>query len=339
MRAVLARAAVALALVAAATGCWPSGSSPPVSAARGCRPGTIERADARIDRIVSADARIECLADGYSWVEGPVWDRAGRALLFSDIPANAIYRWRPGEGVRVHIERSGYTGETRFDGREPGSNGLAFDREGRLVVCQHGDRRVVRIESDGTRTTLADRYEGKRLNSPNDVVVASDGTLYFTDPPFGLPETFGDPARELDFCGVYRLPPGGPLELVTRELEAPNGIALSPDERTLYVANARHERPVVVAYTLGSDGAVGSGRTLFDFTPWQREGRGTPDGMAVDRQGSLFVAGPGGVHVIGLDGIRLGMIGINAATSNCAWGEDETVLYVTADDAVYRVEL
>ncbi|HXW10707.1 MAG TPA: SMP-30/gluconolactonase/LRE family protein, partial [Steroidobacteraceae bacterium] len=199
--------------------------------------GRIVRLDARLDALLPVDATLETVASGHRWLEGPLWDARRNALLYSDIPANAVYRWQAGSRPAVFLARSGYTGAAPFTGREPGSNGLAFDREGRLVLCQHGDRRIVRLERDGTRTVLVDAYEGRRLNSPNDAIYASNGDLYFTDPPFGLPRAFDDPARELDVSGVYRLRADGTLELLIGDLGAPNGIALSPDERTLYVTD------------------------------------------------------------------------------------------------------
>lgn len=301
--------------------------------------GGIVRVDPRVDRLVPEDASLELVADGFHWVEGPLWDRSGGFLLFSDIPANAVYRWREDEGASLYLERSGYTGDAPFTGREPGSNGLLFDTRGRLVLCQHGDRRIARIERDGTRTVLADRYMGRRLNSPNDAVFRSNGDLYFTDPPFGLPETFSDEARELDFSGVYRLSAQGELTLLTRALDGPNGIAFAPDERTLYVSNADGARPVWMAFAVQEDGTLGAARVFFDATEWTRRWPGFPDGMKVDVEGNLFAAGPGGVHIFARDGSHLGSIVTGVATSNVAWGEDGSVLYVTAGTAVYRIRL
>jgi gluconolactonase len=301
--------------------------------------GTIIRHDARLDALVPPGAVLEQVADGFTWVEGPVWDARHGRLLFTDIPRNAVLAWEEGRGARVFLQPSGYTGKAPFTGREPGANGLALDAKGRLVLCEHGDRRVTRLEADGRRTVLADRWQGKRLNSPNDVVLASNGDLWFTDPPFGLPKTFDDPGRELDFSGVYRLAPDGRLALVTRELRAPNGIALSPSGRTLYVSNADPARAVWMAWDLGADGTLGASRVFFDATPWTATRRGLPDGMAVDRAGNLFAAGPGGIHVFAPDATHLGTIALAVPTSNCAWGGDGSVLYVTADTAVWRIRL
>ncbi len=199
----------------------------------------IVRLDPRLDQIVPVDAALEKIADGFVWAEGPVWNRSGKYLLFSDVPNNRIVKWKAGEGISIFLIPSGYSGKEPFTGREPGSNGLTYDKEGRLVFCQHGDRRISRLEKDGTRRTLVDNYEGKRLNSPNDLIYKSNGDLYFTDPPYGLPKTFDDPAKELSFQGVYRLSRDGKLTLLTKDLKAPNGIAFSPDEKKLYVATLR----------------------------------------------------------------------------------------------------
>jgi gluconolactonase len=232
-------------------------------------PRTIERKDPRFDRLVPKDAVIETLADGYHWTEGPVWDASQKAILFSDIPANSVFRWMEGGQPELFLKPSGYLGEAPFLGREPGSNGLTFDAQGRLVLCQHGERRVARLEKGGGFTSLADRYQGKRFNSPNDLVFRSNGDLYFTDPPYGLPKTFDDPARELSWCGVYRLTPKGDVVLLTKDVKAPNGIAFSPDEKTLYVTSSDPEKAVVMAYGLASDGSLKTTRVFVDMTSWK----------------------------------------------------------------------
>jgi len=301
--------------------------------------GRIVRLDPRLDRLIPDGAVLERIASGFAWVEGPVWDRSRGSLLFSDVPNNSVFEWRDGIGVRLAVHPSGYTGTAPFSGREPGSNGLAFDPEGRLVLAEHGDRRVARLEADGRKRTLVDRYNGKRLNSPNDLVFSSTGALYFTDPPFGLPKAFEDPARELPWSGVYRLSPDGQLELLTRELHALNGIALAPSEQTLYVSNADRAHAVWMAYDLDGSGRLANGRVFFDATPWTKTRKGVPDGMKVDQEGHLFAAGPGGVHVFAPDGSRLGSIELDAPTSNLGWGGDGSTLYVTAGTAVYRIVL
>jgi gluconolactonase len=322
--------------IAAASSSAPKGGPATPSVAAAPR---IERRDPRFDALVPREAVLERVAEGLAWVEGPVWLEDDRSLLFSDIPQNAVYRWREGDGLSLFLKPAGYSGAGPFAGREPGSNGLTLDPEGRLVLCEHGDRRVTRLEADGSRTVLAERYRGRRLNSPNDAVYRRNGDLYFTDPPFGLPQAFADPARELDFAGVFRLSRDGRLSVLTKELSAPNGLALSPDERTLYVSNADPDRPIWMAFPIGEDGEIGEGRLFFDATPWTKVWKGAPDGMKVDRDGNLFAAGPGGVHVFAANGTHLGSLITGVATSNCAWGGDGSVLYITAGTAVHRIRL
>lgn len=297
----------------------------------------IERLDPRLDALIPTGAAAEVVADRIEWAEGPLWDARSGSLLFSDVPQNAVFRWTPNVGVEPVLERSGYTGAMPFSGREPGSNGLTYDREGRLVFCRHGDRSIARLEHDGRITVLADRYEGKRLNSPNDLAFGPDGALYFTDPPFGLPESFDDPAKELPFQGVYRLSPDGQLALLTRELEAPNGIGFSPDGKTLYVANAYDARPIWMAYPVKTDGLLGTGRQFAEARAYVGPGEGVPDGLKVDVQGNVFAAGPGGVHVYAPDGTRLGRIITGVPTGNVAWGEDGSVLYIAANHRILRL--
>ena len=299
--------------------------------------GRIERLDPRFDQLVPKDAQLEKIADGFAWVEGPVWSKTGGYLLFTDIPNNSVFKWQPGAGITLFMKPSGFTGAAPFTGPEPGANGLAFDRQGRLTLAEHGDRRIARLESDGHKTTLVDRYQGKRINSPNDLVYKSDGSLYFTDPPFGLPKSFDDPGKELPFQGVYRLAKNGELTLPIRNIKAPNGIAFSPDEKILYVSNAERDHAVWYAYAVKANGTLGDRRELFDATEFAKTRKGVPDGMIVDRKGNLFAAGPGGVYVIAPDGVLLGRIELGVATANCAWGEDGSVLYIVASTAVYRI--
>jgi gluconolactonase len=304
--------------------------------------GSVERLDPRLDKLIPRGAELEKLAEGFIWTEGPVWVKKGGYLLFSDIPRNAVNKWQEGKGVSVFLKPSGYTGEKPRGGKpgdEPGSNGLRLDPEGRLVLCQHGDRQVLRIEPDGKKTVLASRYLGKRLNSPNDLVFNKNGDLYFTDPPYGLPKGWDDPARELDFCGVYRVSAkDGTLTLLTKEMSRPNGIALSPDEKTLYVANSDPKKAVWMAFDVKADGTLGQGRVFFDATRWVgKERPGLPDGMKVDQKGNLFATGPGGVLVFAPDGTHLGTIATGVPTANCAFGNDGTVLYVAANHWICRI--
>jgi len=301
----------------------------------------IVRLDPAFDKLVSADAKVEKLVDGHEWTEGPVWNRKEGYLLFSDIPNNAIIKWQDGKGESVFLKPAGYSGKEPFTGREPGTNGLTYDSEGRLVACEHGDRRVSRLEADGkTKKTLADKYEGKRLNSPNDLVYKSNGDLYFTDPPYGLPKQMNDPGRELDFCGVYRLSKDGKLILLTKEITRPNGIALSPDEKKLYVASSDPDKAIWMVYDMQPDGTISNGKVFFDATAWAKEKRpGLPDGMKVDKDGNLFATGPGGVLVFSPEGKHLGTFDTGVPTANVGWGGDGSTLYITANTALLRVKL
>ena len=301
----------------------------------------IVRLDPAFGKLVPADAMVEKLVDGHKWTEGPVWNRKESYLLFSDIPNNAIIKWQEGKGESVFMQPAGYTGKEPFTGYEPGTNGLTYDSEGRLVACEHGDRRVSRLEADGkTKTTLANKYNGKRLNSPNDLVYKSNGDLYFTDPPYGLPKQMNDPARELDFCGVYRLSKDGKLTLLTKEITRPNGIALSPDEKKLYVASSDPDKAIWMVYDVQPDGTIANGKVFFDATAWAKEKRpGLPDGMKVDKDGNIFATGPGGVLVFSPDGKHLGTFDTGVPTANVAWGGDGSTLYITANTALLRVKL
>jgi gluconolactonase len=301
------------------------------------------RHDPALDAILPASAKLEKLADGFLFTEGPVWvprtPTTEGYLLFSDPNANTIYRWSPDGQVSVFRTKSGHAGVDVGEYGQPGSNGLALDRDGRLTINEHGNRRVTRLEKTGALTILADRYQGKRLNSPNDLVYRSDGALYFTDPPFGLPKAFDDPAKELPFSGVFRLATEGQVTLLTSELRAPNGLAFSPDERVLYVSNADRARAVWMAYVVREDGSLGPGRVFFDATARAQTLKGAPDGMKADRDGHLFAAGPGGIYVLAPDGTHLGSLETGGVVSNVAWGEDGSVLYVTGDTALYRIRL
>jgi gluconolactonase len=294
----------------------------------------VEGLDPRLDAVVPEDAVLERVAGGFEFTEGPVWSPDG-ALLFSSPNTNAIYRLDPEAGrVTVLRSKSGYAGVDMGRFVQPGSNGLAFSPDERLTICQHGNRRVIRVNPHGDITVLADRYGGRRLNSPNDLVYASDGTLYFTDPPFGLPGGFDDPAKELPFSGVFTVR-GGAIELITDELSGPNGIALSPDERYLYVGNWDPERKVVMRYELD---AGGDGEILCDLT--EAPGADAIDGIVVDPHGSLYVCGPGGIWVLSPDGETLGLIGLPENPHNLAWGDaDGGALYITALSSIYRLRL
>lgn len=305
--------------------------------------GTIERLDAALDNIIAPDAKIEILANGFDWSEGPLWLAEQNKLLFSDIPPNKIYEWSEEAGLKLYLTPSGYTSEVPRGG-EVGSNALILDKQGRLVLCQHGDRRMARMEAPLDQpkpnyVTLADKYEGKRLNSPNDAVYKSNGDLYFTDPPYGLEKNADDPAKEIPFQGVYRVTADGSTHLLTKELSRPNGLAFSPDEKTLYVANSDPDKAIWMAYDVQPDGNITNGRIFYDATPQAKTQKGLPDGLKVNRQGYLFATGPGGVLIFDKNAKHLGTIRTGEATSNCAFNADESILYLTADDYIMRVKL
>ena len=301
--------------------------------------GKIVRLDPALDRLVPPDAAIELLVENkFEWSEGPVWDARHGRLLFSDIPRNMIWEWSETGGLKKFLQPSGYTGSAPFTGREPGSNGLAFNKAGDLLMCHHGDRRIAALSADKF-VTLADNYQGKRLNSPNDLVVKSNGDVYFTDPPYGLPKGEDDTGKEMDFQGVYRIAPGGELTLLTRELSRPNGLAFSPDEQTLYVANSDPDKAIVMAYPVKSDGTLGAGKVFFDATQAAKEKQpGLPDGLKVSRDGTLWATAPGGVRVYSSAGKHLGTFATGVPTSNVAFGDDGSTLYMTADKNLVRVK-
>jgi gluconolactonase len=299
--------------------------------------GRIERLDPALDRLLPPDAAIEVLADGLEWSEGPVWVPRTRSLLFSDIPRNQILSWNEEQGLTLFRESAGYTGAEPFVGKEPGTNGLALDHQGRLVMCCHGDRLIRRLEPDGSTTVLAARYGGRRFHSPNDLVYHSGGDLYFTDPPYGLSGGLAGPQAEMDWCGVYRLQPDGQVTLLTKAMTRPNGIGLSPDESTLYVAQSDPQAAIWRSFPVQADGSLGEGKVFFDATPWVGERKGLPDGLAVDRAGHLWATGPGGVLVFSPVGKLLGVLHTGQATSNCAFGEDGSTLFITADMFLCRV--
>jgi gluconolactonase len=296
----------------------------------------IERTDPAIDAIVGPNPKVFKLAEGFAFTEGPVWD-ARLGLLFSDPNRNVIYRYSDEGELSVFRTPSGYAGADIDEYKQPGSNGLAFDARGRLTINEHGNRRVSRLEPDGRLTVLADRYQGQRLNSPNDLVYRSDGALFFTDPPFGLPKVFADPRKDLAFSGVYMLR-DGVVSLVSRELTGPNGIAFSPDERYLYVGNWDDKRKVVMRYEVGADGAVSAGRVFFDMTA--APGEDAIDGIKVDAGGNLYISGPGGLWVVSAAGRHLGTIRVPRHIHNMAWGDaDGRTLYLCARDRLYRMRL
>jgi gluconolactonase len=321
-------------------------------------PLKIDRLDPALDRIVPAGAQLERLATGFTWVEGPIWVEAPPgsnlegSLFFAEIPSNSIRRWTPGKGVSIFLQPSGYQGKAPYGGPESGSNGMTLDARGRLTVAGHAQRDVYRFESlnpHGQITILADSYQGKRLNSPNDVVYRSDGSLYFTDPPYGMrTQSDSDPEKQLKVNGVYRIPhaqdqkPAAPparnqLQLVVEDLPRPNGIAFSPDEKYLYVNNSQPKK-LWMRYRVRPDGTLTDAKLFYDASSDPRPGN--PDGMKVDMEGNIYSAGPGGVWIFSPEGRHLGTILMPDRTSNVTWaGPDRKTLYITASTSVYRVRL
>lgn len=300
--------------------------------------GEVVRLDPAIDKIVPKDAKIEKVIGGIRFAEGPVWIRRGGYLLFSDLPSNAVMKWLPG-GMPEVYRKPVFDGPFP-DGVQIGTNGLALDPQGRLVAAEHGGRRITRMEKNGTIVVLADKYEGKRLNSPNDVVVKNNGDVYFTDPT-GLYRTYPDgpnkPKTELDFNGVYRISAAGKLELLTKDIQYPNGIAFSPDEKKLYVSSSRPDKYWMV-FDVKADGGIANGRKFADVS--KEPGEGVPDGMKVDRAGNIYGTALTGVQIFSPDGKRLGTIVTPEIPANCAWGDAEgKTLYITARTSVYRIRL
>jgi gluconolactonase len=312
--------------------------------------GRIERLDPALDELVDVSAPIEQIASGHEITEGTIYVPQGY-LLFSDIPRNTIYKWTPGSGESIFRKPSGYDGtDVPVPGHIVGSNGLTIDKQGRLIICEHGNRRVTRLEPDGSLTVLADRYEGKRLNSPNDVVVKSDGVIYFSDPPYGLLKQDDDPAKELKINGVYRIS-GTKLELLMSELSRPNGLAFSPDEKILYIANSDPARKIWMSYPVKPDGTLAAGTLFNDVTSDQRDG--LPDGMKLDVKGNLYLTSPGGIRIFSPAGKLLGTISLPQVPHNCGWGKYSTdaasaalapneiadTLYIAARPNVYRIHM
>ncbi|MBI1310844.1 SMP-30/gluconolactonase/LRE family protein [bacterium] len=304
--------------------------------------GHVDRFSTELDRLIGKDAVIEVLCGGFDWSEGPVWipekeNRFGGFVLFSDIPHNVVMKWQEGVGASVFMKPAGYTGVADY-GREPGSNGLALDRLGRLVLCEHGDRRISVLTAGGGKMTLADRWNGKRLNSPNDLAIRSNGDIFFTDPIYGLPQRENDPQREIDFCGVFRLEPDGTVTLQCREISRPNGIGFSPDESILYVASSDGSDPVWRAFPVDAEGNLGTPKPFFDSSKDDRIPKGGGDGLKVDVHGNVFATGPGGVLVLSPKGELLGRIVTGERIANVAWGNDGSVLYLTSDMYLCRIQ-
>ncbi|MFT4024648.1 MAG: SMP-30/gluconolactonase/LRE family protein [Flavihumibacter sp.] len=289
--------------------------------------------DPAFDALVAPDAKMDILAEGLQWTEGPVWVRDSAFLLFSDVKQNTIFKWQDGAGLTVFLRPSGYTGILPYSA-EPGSNGLAINLAGELVSCEHGDRRIAAMPfKQGGKRTLADNFQGKRFNSPNDIIQGRNGDYYFTDPAYGLPK--GQPAIPM---GLYRLKTDGRVELID-VYAAPNGVALSPDGKKLYLAQSDGEKPLIMEYLLNADGSVGKKKLFFDASALSKQGlQGSPDGLKVDLQGNVFSSGPGGLMVLNPAGKLIGRIETGDFTSNCAWGDDGSTLYLTVNSRLCRIK-
>lgn len=306
--------------------------------------GFVERFNPAIDQIIAPGKVPEILAEGFDWSEGPLWIPDHQMLIFSDIPKNAIYQWSEDDGLKLYLKPSGYT-DTVARGGETGSNGLLLDLEGRLVLCQHGDRRMARMDAplaqpEASFTTLVGAWQGKRFNSPNDAVYNRKGDLFITDPAYGMELRYQDPRREMDFTGVFKYSKNGEITLLTDKMSAPNGIGLSPDEKTLYVANSGGgKNSYWMAYGFASDGSLTDGRIFHDASVAADSLRGSPDGLVVRKDGIIFATGPGGVWVLNPEGEHLGTIRTGEATSNCTLDSDDQYLYMTADMYLMRIRL
>lgn len=296
--------------------------------------GSIVRLDPALDALLPKDARIEKVAGGFQFTEGPLW-RPGNRLWFSDVVGNVVRSLTPDGQVTLLIERSGGS-DTPPPGSYLGSNGMAANKDGTVLLCQHAARRIVRVMQDMKLEPLVEKFEGKRLNSPNDLVLRMDGSVYFTDPPFGLVRQDDDPAKELKVNGVYRYADGN-MQLLVKDLSRPNGIGFSPDEKHLYVANCDAKRALWMKYDVAADGSVSNGRVFVDLT--DEKGEGCPDGLKLDAQGNLYATGPGGLWVFSPGGKRLGTLKLPEIPSNVGWGDDGKTLYITAQTSVYRVKM
>jgi gluconolactonase len=305
--------------------------------------GTIERVDPAFDSIISKDAKIEIIADSFAWSEGPVWIEDKKMLLFSDIPANTVYKWTEKKGKEVYLKPSGYSSSTPRGG-EIGSNGLLLNKQGHLVLCQHGDRRIALMVADidtpsASYKTIAGSYEGRKLNSPNDAVYRSNGDLFFTDPPYGLEKNMDDPLKEISFQGVYKVDRYGRVKLLTDTITRPNGIAFLPGEKTLLIGNSDGDKPFIYAYDLDANDSLINPRVFCNGAALPTSDKGGFDGMKVDNNGNVFATGPGGVWILNKDGKALGEIKLPVQNSNCALTRDEKTIFITADMYVLRIKM
>jgi gluconolactonase len=302
--------------------------------------GSVERIDTALADLIDPSATLEVLSEGYEWSEGPVWVDSEKMLLFSDVPMNTVYKWTEENGTEVYLKPSGYTGEASSNSAEEGSNGLALDGTGKLVLCQHGDRRLAVMDAplnapQAIFATLANEYNGKKFNSPNDVAIRRNGDYFFTDPPYGLPRNVN---QEIPFQGVYKVSQGT-VTLLVDSLTRPNGLAFSPDEKTLVIANSDPAKALWYAFELTADDSLVNGRVLYDATAAAKSEPGLPDGLKIDQQGNIFATGPGGVWIFNKDAKLLGKIKVPVPTANCAFSSDEKTLFLTADNYLLRLKM
>jgi gluconolactonase len=305
--------------------------------------GSIERIDSSLNTLINADAVVEVLAEGYDWAEGPVWIEDQKMLLFSDIPKNSIYKWTEEKGAELYLKPSGYTG-TVPRGGEPGSNGLIINKNGELMMCQHGDRRIAVMDASlkdpkPVFKIITDNYNGKKFNSPNDLVQRSNGDIFFTDPPYGLVKNMDDSSKELRFQGVYKVTPGGKAVLLVDSITRPNGIAFTPDEKTLIIANSDGPKEIWYAYDIAGNDSLTNGRIMYDATAVGKTVQGGPDGLKIDRQGNIFATAPGGIWIFNKAFKLIGKIKLPERTANCAFADDEKTLYITSHMYLLRIKM
>ena len=303
--------------------------------------GSLEFLDPRMEELIDKNAKIELLAEGFDWAEGPVWVERLNGVLFSDVPNNKVYMWNEKKGLSIFIEPSGMTNYSPTN-KSDGSNGLALDKNGNLILCQHGDRTIARLKKWNFKKPsfdiIVEKYEGKRLNSPNDLVFDKSGSIYFTDPPYGLKIQDDDPLKELNFNGIYRWSESKGIELLSKSMKRPNGIILSEDEKTVYVGNSDKDNNVIIAFDNNKNGLVNE-RVFFDGNKLSKNRVGLFDGLKLHSSGIIFTTGPGGVLLLDSKGKHLGTIMPGKATANCAFDSDESYLYLTSDNVLARIKL
>ena len=305
--------------------------------------GNIERIDSSVNDILSTGAKAEIIAEGFDWSEGPLWIEKHKMLLFSDVPRNTVYKWTEKKGTQIYLSPSGYTDSVIRRG-ETGSNGLLLDNDQHLILCQHGDRRIARMDAPLNNPvpnfiTIADKWDGKRFNSPNDAVYNSKGELFITDPPYGLAKGMADPGKEIPFQGVYKVKTSGEVILITDTLTRPNGIAFFPGGKRFIVANSDGNKPIWYVFDLNDDGDVIKGGIFYDATGYDKSWKGGMDGLKIDKNGNVFATAPGGIWIFNNNGKLLGKLRLNEATSNCALSPDEKTLYITNQMNILRFKM